>query len=201
MIATRTRLYLARHGQVEGHQEKRYNGQNDVALTDLGREQSQRLAARLAAEHIVATYSSDLGRCVYAARQIAAPHGHAPVSVLQLRELHIGEWEGKPWQQLQAEYPAQWQARLNDIVHYPAPGGESLHTMALRVRAALRQIIERHRGKELVVVAHGGVNRVILLDALGAPLEKLFSLEQDYGCLNIIDYYPDGISVVKLLNG
>jgi alpha-ribazole phosphatase/probable phosphoglycerate mutase len=56
-------------------------------------------------------------------------------------------------------------------------------------------------GEEVVVVAHGGVNRVILLDAIGAPLESLFSIEQDFGCLNSIDYYKDGNSVVRLLNG
>jgi alpha-ribazole phosphatase/probable phosphoglycerate mutase len=50
-------------------------------------------------------------------------------------------------------------------------------------------------------VGHGGVNRTILLGAIGAPLERLFHIEQDFGCLNIIDYYPDGIAVVKLLNG
>jgi len=51
------------------------------------------------------------------------------------------------------------------------------------------------------VVGHGGVNRVILLDALGAPPSSMFRIEQDYGCLNIIDYYEDGNPVVKLLNG
>jgi alpha-ribazole phosphatase/probable phosphoglycerate mutase len=50
-------------------------------------------------------------------------------------------------------------------------------------------------------VAHGGVNRIILLDAIGAALEQAFSIEQDYGCLNIIDYLDDGLSVVRLLNG
>jgi alpha-ribazole phosphatase/probable phosphoglycerate mutase len=51
------------------------------------------------------------------------------------------------------------------------------------------------------VVGHGGVNRVILLDVIGAPLDRLFHIEQDFGCLNVIDYYPDGASVVALLNG
>jgi alpha-ribazole phosphatase/probable phosphoglycerate mutase len=52
-----------------------------------------------------------------------------------------------------------------------------------------------------VLVAHGGVNRIILLDAIGAPLQQAFSIEQDFGCLNIIDYFEGGNSVVKLLNG
>jgi alpha-ribazole phosphatase/probable phosphoglycerate mutase len=63
------------------------------------------------------------------------------------------------------------------------------------------EIVAAHPGEEVLVVGHGGVNRVILLDAIGAPLDRLFHIEQDFGCLNVIDYYPDGASVVALLNG
>ncbi|KIH76366.1 phosphoglucomutase [Geoalkalibacter ferrihydriticus DSM 17813] len=196
-----TRLYLIRHGQVEGFGNKRYNGQADVALTTFGREQSQALGARLAEAPLAAVYTSDLSRCVFAAECLAAPHGLQAVRVPEVRELHIGAWEGRTWQELQELYPEQWQARLNDLVHYRVPGGESLAEMAQRVRPALQRIIERHRGEEVALVGHGGVNRVILLDAIGAPLTQMFAVEQDYGCLNIIDYFADGNAVVKRLNG
>ncbi len=81
------------------------------------------------------------------------------------------------------------------------PGGETLLDLAARLRPALRRILDRHPGEEVLVVGHGGVNRVILLDAIGAPLDRLFHIEQNYGCYNIIDYSPDGTAVVKLLNG
>jgi alpha-ribazole phosphatase/probable phosphoglycerate mutase len=51
-----------------------------------------------------------------------------------------------------------------------------------------------------LVVGHGGVNRVVLLNAIGAPLAGMFNIEQNYGCYNIIDYYTDGRATVKLLN-
>ncbi|MBE0598283.1 MAG: histidine phosphatase family protein, partial [Desulfuromonadales bacterium] len=86
-------------------------------------------------------------------------------------------------------------------VHFRPPGGENLLEVAARVRRVLGEIRQRHPGEEVALVAHGGVNRLILLDAVGAPLERLFSIEQDFGCLNIIDYHADGISVVKLVNG
>jgi alpha-ribazole phosphatase/probable phosphoglycerate mutase len=65
----------------------------------------------------------------------------------------------------------------------------------------LREIVAAHPGGEIVIVGHGGVNRVILLDAIGAPLNRLFHIEQDFACHNIIDYFNDGIAVVKQLNG
>jgi alpha-ribazole phosphatase/probable phosphoglycerate mutase len=197
----RTRIYLVRHGQVEGFEEKRYNGQGDVSLTPEGEAQFGLLQMRLRKKSIHAVYSSDLSRCQEGARLLARPFGLEPVVREALRELHIGDWEGKTWQELQTEYPEEWQARLNDIVHYRVPGGENLRDMAERVRPTVAGIVAAHPGEEVLVVAHGGVNRVILLDAIGAPLERLFHIEQTYGCLNIIDYFADGNAVVQLLNG
>ncbi len=198
---TPTRIYLVRHGQVEGYKDKRYNGQADVQLTAQGLAQYEALRSRLADKPLKAVYTSDLSRCRNGALMLAEPHGLQPVATSKLRELHIGEWEGLTWNTLQERFPRQWQDRLGDIVNYRVPGGENLIDLASRVRPVMRRILADHAGQELLVVAHGGVNRVILLDAIGAPLDRLFHIEQNFGCLNIIDYYPDGIGVVKLLNG
>jgi len=196
-----TRLHLLRHGQVEGFRNKRYNGQGDTRLTDLGRQQSAAFAGSFQQQKLSAIYSSDLSRCRFAADQIAMLQDVQPVYLEELRELHIGDWQGQTWQQLQRDYPELWQARLDDIVNVAPPSGESLLAMAQRIRPVIEQIISAHVGGEVVIVAHGGVNRVVLLDVIGAPLERLFYIEQDFGCHNIIDYYADGIAVVKKLNG
>ena len=196
-----TRIYLVRHGQVEGFEEKRYNGQVNVPLTTVGEQQSQRICDFLSNVIINAVYSSDLDRSRYCAELIAAGHGLKNVADPGLRELHIGDWEGRTWAELQEAYPDDWRARLENLVNYKVPGGESLQDAADRIRPRVRSAIESHQGKTIVIVAHGGVNRIVLLDAMDAPLEQAFSIEQDYGCVNIIDYFADGQSVVKLLNG
>jgi alpha-ribazole phosphatase/probable phosphoglycerate mutase len=132
---------------------------------------------------------------------IAVTHDLKVNAYESLRELNIGDWEGRTWAELQEAYPDDWQERLRDLVNFQVPGGESLQEAADRIRPTIQKIIENHPDEEVVLVAHGGVNRIILLDAIGAPLEQAFSIEQDYGCLNIIDYFADGNSVVKLLNG
>ncbi len=169
---TATRIYLVRHGQVEGFEQKRYNGQGDVRLTDLGVQQYQQLQQRLSDKPVAAVYSSDLTRCTIGAKMLAEPQGLTPVSIAALRELHIGDWQGRTWQELQTHYPDQWQARLDDIVHYQVPGGESLLEMATRVSGEIKQIVADHPGEEVIVVGHGGVNRTVLLEAIGAPLSK-----------------------------
>jgi alpha-ribazole phosphatase len=196
-----TRIYLIRHGQVVGFDEPRYNGQTDVALTNFGIEQYHLLKDRLADKTISACYSSDLSRCTTGAGIICQAHGIEPTAHWQLRELNIGVWEGLAWQEIKATWPDGWHARLADLVNYRVPQGENLLDVEARVMPIITQIVERHKGEEVLVVAHGGVNRIVLLDAIGAPLAGMFNIEQNYGCLNIIDYYEDGRATVKLLNG
>jgi alpha-ribazole phosphatase/probable phosphoglycerate mutase len=196
-----TRIFLLRHGEVEGHCEPRYNGQQDVPLTPRGRGHYQQLVERLQSRPIRAVYSSDLARCFEGAEMLAAAYGLVPIALQKLRELHAGEWAGRPWRELKDLYPVQWQARLDDIVHYRIPGGENLLDLRQRARLAIAEISERHRGQEVIVVAHGGINRILLLDALDAPLNRIFSLSQFYGCMNILDYGASGHVTVQLLNG
>ncbi len=196
-----TRMYLIRHGQVAGFDQPRYNGQTDVALTDYGVEQYHLLKERLADKKIAACYTSDLSRCTIGAGIICNDLDVVPKRHHELRELNIGVWEGLAWQEIQSAWPDGWKARLADLVNYRVPQGENLLDVEARVMPVINAIVERHTGEEVLVVGHGGVNRVVLLNAIGAPLAGMFNIEQNYGCLNIIDYYADGRATVKLLNG
>ena len=200
-MTEKTRIYLIRHGEVQGAGTRRYNGHADVPLSERGIAQYHLMKERLADWDISACYSSDLIRCATGAEIIGSRLGLTPVLEPGLRELDIGIWEGKTWAELMEKYPLEWQARIADIVNYRVPGGESLNDLHTRIIPVIKGIVERHRGEDVLVVAHGGANRVILLDAMGAPLSSLFNIEQDYCCLNIVDYFVDGKAVIKLLNG
>jgi alpha-ribazole phosphatase len=200
-MTRKTRLYLIRHGEVEGAGTPRYNGHADVALTARGVAQYHQLKERFTAARISACYTSDLTRCVTGARILGEHLGVEPVANRNLRELNIGIWEGLTWEEIINRYPEQWQARLSDLVNYRVPGGENLLDLNDRAMPVIERIVAQHRGEEVLVVGHGGINRVILLNAIGAPLAALFNIEQTYACLNIIDYFEDGKTVVKLLNG
>ena len=143
----RTRLFLIRHGQVEGHEAKRYNGQKNVALTAHGRKQLDLVVERLEGVPLDAVWSSDLDRCRYGAERLADTAGAAGDYREGLRELHAGDWEGLTWEELQARYPAEWQARLDNIVNYRIPGGESFPDAAQRVRPELANCWRRTPGR------------------------------------------------------
>ncbi|HLC18228.1 MAG TPA: histidine phosphatase family protein [Thermodesulfobacteriota bacterium] len=196
-----TRLYLARHGQVVNHHEYRYNGHSDVDITDAGVVQMERLAAFFSAEPIDAVYTSDLKRAYRGAEIIASAIGLKPVRLHALRELHLGRWEGLTREEAVEKYPEDRGFSFRKLSTDKVAGGESLVDLGKRVLPAVDELLGRHTGGSVLVVAHGGVNRVILSDAMGLPLDNFFKIEQDYGCLDVIDYFDDGIRVVKLLNG
>ncbi|MBI5233610.1 MAG: histidine phosphatase family protein [Deltaproteobacteria bacterium] len=195
-----TRLYLIRHGQVVGHHEQRYNGHSDVDITETGRGQMSLLADFLSRDGIEAVYSSDLKRAYKGADIIAAKLGLTTKRVHALRELNFGRWEGLTRDEAVERFPDDHGFSFRNLAEDDGLGGENLILLQARVMPAIEEIIERHRNKKACLVLHGGVNRVILCSAMGLPLKNFFRMEQDYGCLNIIDCFDDGIRVVKLLN-
>ncbi len=164
-----TLLYLVRHGQTVWHRENRYAGVSDVALTDVGRAQAERLAAWAADTPVDAVWVSPLKR----ARETAAPA--ADVLRLPLRvaddlvEVDFGSAEGRTL----AELPdAQTAAFRADPVGGAFPGAEDPAGAAARGAAALRRIARRHDGGQVLVVAHNTLLRLTLCHLLGIPLSR-----------------------------
>ena len=199
MHAGQTRLYLVRHGELVTSHEWRYVGHMDVVLNDKGRAQIARLARMLCMEKIDVLLSSDLMRTVESAGIIGRAIGLGPTAEPAFREIHLGRWEGLTRQEIVERFSQEFDFRSLDIANYRIQGGESFADVRDRVIPRLTACLEQHPGKNLLLVAHGGVNRVILCHALGLDLNMLTRIDQAYGCLNIIDFF-DGVPVVRLMN-
>ncbi len=195
-----TRLYLLRHGQVADGHTHLYHGNNDVELSPQGVQQLERAAAQLQDVDLAATYASDLTRARVGAEIISRGRNLKLQIMPEFREVHFGHWEGLSFGEIMEQFPADLEARFKDLTNFRIPGGESLQDVRARALPALKDLIEEHHEQAFLLVAHAGVNRVILSEAMGLPLQHLFRLDQNYGCLNIIDYFPDQ-AVVRLVNG
>jgi alpha-ribazole phosphatase len=196
-----TRVYLMRHGEVDGGSQKRYNGHIDVDITPKGVEQMHHLAGLLEGKPVRAVYSSDLIRSVKGAKIISERLGLAPSPVRNLRERSVGKWEGMTAEEIKLRYPVEYQAWRADLLSYRPPEGECLQDVRERILPEYRRIVASHPDQEIAMLLHGGVNRVILADVLGLEPLNLFRIDQSFGALNIIDHFDDGMAVVKLLNG
>jgi len=197
--AVRTRLCLVRHGALVTSAEWRYVGHRDVALSDEGRAQISALAARLRAVPIDAVYSSDLGRTIESARLLTAGRGLEPVACPEFREIDIGHWEGLTIDDILERFPDEFSARSRSIGSFRIAGGESFADVRARALPRLERLLRDHAGGTVLLVAHGGLNRVVLCGALGLDLNCAVRIEQAYACLSIIDYFDD-YPVVQLMN-
>ena len=184
-----------------GHEVMTFNGHTDVDLSPLGTAQMEAVAEDLAKVELAAVYSSDLKRAVYGGTALVRTRDINLEINPSLRELFFGDWEGMNFEEVESRYPGALEARRTDLVGFKPPGGETLKEFRDRINSAVTQILFKHQGSNVAIAAHSAVNRIILLQALGCPLEKIWSIHQDYGCLNIVDYYEEDMCLVNLVNG
>ncbi len=194
-----TRIILLRHGKVENAGGVFYSRQ-DVSLSDSGRKQSLALADRLKDVPFSMVFSSDLSRCLFLAEAIAEKRGLVVDARSELREVDFGRWSGLSWEAVEARYPGALSERMEKLESYRPPRGENLAEVALRVWRIVENVLKECKEETVAIVGHGGVNRVLIAKATGLPLNNIFSLEQDFACVNVLDFYPDGPVTLRLLN-
>lgn len=165
-----TRLILWRHGQTEWNPLGRFQGQIDVALSDLGRQQAADIAARLAAVPPDALVSSDLSRAADTAAALARLTG-LPMHVdARLRERFFGDWQGRRLPEIAERWPAEY-ARWQAGDPSPGCGIEDAELLVKRAGEALREAADRFAGGTVVVATHGGAARAGIASLLGWPPE------------------------------
>ncbi|MDR3605498.1 MAG: alpha-ribazole phosphatase [Syntrophaceae bacterium] len=192
------KIYLLRHGEIDQSYRGRFVGQTDLPLTDTGEFQARFWEHELCGEQFGAIYCSDLVRSQNTAKIIAALRGISIEVTPELREINLGEWDGLPVSDIKSHFPDEWRMRGENLASYRPPGGESFSDLASRVVPVFGSIVKNAEGN-LLIVAHAGVNRVILCHALGMPLANLFNICQDYGCMNILELSGDSFRL-KTMN-
>ena len=164
-----TEILLVRHGEsraaIPGQPFPLVNGQGDPELSALGRAQAERIAKRLALEPIDAIYVTNLCRTHETAAPLAVKKQLNVIEEPDLREVHLGEWEGGLLRIKAAENDPVFIQMLSEQRWDVIPGAESHAELKSRVFTALDRIINNHPDQLVVVVVHGGVVGHILAEA------------------------------------
>ena len=196
-----TIVYLTRHGETENSEADLYYGQSASPVTNKGQKQVLLLAKRLQSMSIDAIYTSPLERCIQAATLIAQFHGLDAVPVQDFIEIDHGKWEGLTRRQVADNYPTRYTAWQIDPAGNSPDDGESGYSVAGRVIPTLIGLVNSHEGKNIVIMAHNTVNRIVLSHFLGIPITEYRRKVYQYpAALNNIKFYSDGSSRVILLN-
>lgn len=194
-----TTIYLLRHGALAGDNRERFIGQTDLPLSADGIKQAEAMALALRGRGIAALHCSDLNRSRVTAEIIGKAIGVLPSAHPELREVSLGDWEGLLRREVAERWADEFAARGRDIDNYHPPGGESFADCLARAWPLWKSITQTD-DEAIAIVAHAGVNRLLLCRLLGMPVQNMFRLGQDYGCVNILELDRRNVRL-RLLNG
>ena len=161
------RLVLWRHGQTLWNADNRHQGQIDIPLNEVGREQARHAAQTLVAMKPTHVIASDLERALETGQILADLAGIKLSTDERLRETFAGEWQGMTRDEIFAKYPEDYAAWGGDSEIRPG-GGETRWEVSERVVAAIEDaLLNIPDGGTLVVASHGGALRSALGRLLG----------------------------------
>lgn len=191
-----TYIDVIRHGEPVGG--RRYRGYSiDDPLTENGWTQMRAAVAKETPwQHIV---SSPLKRCLEFSQELAADL-QIPCSIEDnMKEIGFGNWEGKTPEQILAEDSEALNHFYQDPVNNRPRGAEPLDAFSERVWDAYQRILEEHKDKHVLVVAHAGVARAITANILKMSLDDVYSrLKIDYAAIirsSVDEGYPPKLHI------
>lgn len=191
------RFLLLRHGTSVNNVAKRSTGHYDTPLTEEGREQARRAGAYICQNYPVdAIWSSDLSRARDTAAPVAEALGLEVRLRKDLRELDVGIFQNRPFEQNRLEYPEEYEGyRLRN---QRCPGGECFSDLAARAQKALAEIAAQHEGQTVLIATHSGLIRTLLClwdgkdileikDCPGLHNASLTVVEYDGGVVRVVE--------------
>jgi broad specificity phosphatase PhoE len=169
-------IYIVRHGQSVHNRDDLLSGQGNPELTDQGKTQAKALALKLSHINFDEIYTSDLQRAIKTAELISGRTVLKEHQLTQLRERSFGQLEGESAQHWRDMHRAEHYQKLSDDdrwTHKHRPDIESDHEISARYIEALQDLAKRHPGETLLIVAHGGALRALLIKLGYSTLSNL----------------------------
>lgn len=196
-----TYLFLLRHGATPANEQRPYILQGkgiNRGLSECGRRQAQAVGQFFRDFAIHHVYSSPMVRAFETAKEVARHHSLDVTPLELLVECHVGHWEGMDWETIMREFPEEYRAFMANPGEVCYLGGESYGDVLRRVRPIFQELLERHTGEAIVVVAHNVVNRVYLADLLKMDLRLAKDIRQVNTGINVIRYRKGETSLVTM---
>lgn len=192
------RLLLVRHAETDWNRERRYQGWTDTPLSEAGRVQAEAAARRLAGSRLAAVWSSPLRRARDTAAAIAVPHGLEIHTDDAFKEMRFGPWEGLTVDEVRARFPEPSRAWAETPQLASWSGAETLAQVRARVLAGLDELRGTYPGQAVCLVAHGISSRILILEALGLGLDRLWSLQLSSTGISELEFSDDWTAVHRM---
>jgi phosphoserine phosphatase len=193
------RIHLIRHGETNWNREKRAQGQMESVLTSEGKAQATDLSARIGALGIRDVYCSSSARTRQTA-DILFAGSTLPVQYCdQLREIHMGPWEGLLYTDIRAQNAEQFDAFWKHPHLFNLPGAETFADVQRRATRRLAQILRESPAEDIAIISHGVLIKTILCQVESRPLSQLWNTPAMHNCArSVIEVHDDGSQRITL---
>jgi probable phosphoglycerate mutase len=195
------KILLARHGETPWNAAGRYQGQIDIALSEIGVAQAHALGRRLRDVPITRAVSSQLSRARQTAELALGEDRKAMLQIdARLQEIAHGEWEGLLAGEIAERDPITFKAWRDEPHSVQMPQGENLQQVLDRAWQGFAAACAGLGDNDTVlIVAHDAVNRVLLCKILGLGLDRLWRFRQAPTTLNLLEGATvDNLALVRL---
>ena len=204
-----TRVIIVRHGQSTYNAQKVIQGRCDESvLTDRGIADAQKLGQTLSDIKIDAFYCSPLQRAKQTAETIHAGLTNPPVlqPTDKLMEIDLPLWEKLKKDEVNSKFAAdyrQWKQNPQEFNMILQDGTEYYPVLSLYQQAQdfWRETIAKHQGQTILIVAHNGINRCLIMSAIGIKSDRYHSIQQSNCCINILNFsggFGDSVQLESL---
>ena len=192
------RLLLLRHGETAWNRERRHQGQTDTPLSAEGLVQAEAAARELKEHTFAAVYASPLRRARDTAAVIAAVQGLEVETDPAFQELGFGRWEGLTLDEARTRDAALYEGWINTPHLVSPPEGESLVQARERVLAGLERLRAGHQDETVCLVTHAVPVRILILEALGLGLDRIWSLHSAPTGISELEFRDDWTALHRM---
>lgn len=187
-----TTVYMVRHGETDWNRAHRMQGWSDIPLNEKGKEQAAFAARALASVPLDVIYTSPLKRAEKTAEIIRGERKIPLFAEKGFIEINLGKWDGHTPDEMDVLYPGQydiWRSTPGDV---HIDGGETFAKVQERAWKAFLSMVDKEKGKHILLVSHMGCLSTILFKIAGYPLNDLWKHPIGNCALCRVDIESDG---------
>jgi len=190
---------IIRHGYSIGNKEKRFSGQMDIPLDEIGLCQAESVADYIVENFKVdSIYTSDLIRTVQTVKPTAERLGLAINKSKELREVDVGLWQGKLVEDIKKEYSENFKVYIKTPGLFRFDGGENYSDCLYRAKTFLEKLAEENEGKSIIIGTHGGVIRTLRAYIKNIPMDKIQDLPHvPNASITVVEYSSGEFKLIE----
>ena len=196
----KTTLLLIRHGETKWNVLGKFQGRQNIELSEAGILQATLLEKRLTKD-FQAVYSSPLDRAFSTAEVLCKNLSLDPIPIEDLTEIHFGTWEGLTYREIEQFYPEHFMHWRTDEKTAPMYDGElSIYDVTLRAKKCILELIGKHPGEKIIIVSHGGFIKAALIGLFNWKMTMYHQMAIGNTCINTLTFNTQGTPILMGLN-